>query len=395
MPEPFGSHHSKMMIIFRHDDTAQVIIHTANMIAQDWTNLSQAVWRSPMLPLSECQDDAEHGDESDLAIGTGPRFKRDLLRYLFAYSKARTGSLIERLRKYDFNAVRAALVASVPTKESEGSAKAARQTSWGWQGLKEVLTAIPSCGSAISRPIVVTQVSSVASLGKEWLPAFLAILNNSETKNTKSPTHRVVFPTADEVRTSLDGYRAGSSIHIKIQSPAQVRQLAALRPMLCHWAGEGTPPTISTRNPTSTPVHEAGRRRAAPHIKTYVRFSDASMKSIDWAMVTSANLSAQAWGMQPQDGKIRICSWEIGVVVWPGLFADSEKDTVSSSVMVPTFKRDDPSLEDYDSLPAVDNVVGFRMPYDLPLVPYKPGEVPWCATANHPEPDSKGVVYRV
>jgi tyrosyl-DNA phosphodiesterase 1 len=35
MPEMFGTHHSKMMILLRHDDTAQVIIHTANMIAKD------------------------------------------------------------------------------------------------------------------------------------------------------------------------------------------------------------------------------------------------------------------------------------------------------------------------------------------------------------------------
>lgn len=30
--EIFGTHHPKMMILFRHDDTAQIIIHTANMI---------------------------------------------------------------------------------------------------------------------------------------------------------------------------------------------------------------------------------------------------------------------------------------------------------------------------------------------------------------------------
>lgn len=38
MPEIYGTHHTKMMIIFRHDELAQVIIHTANMIAQDWTS---------------------------------------------------------------------------------------------------------------------------------------------------------------------------------------------------------------------------------------------------------------------------------------------------------------------------------------------------------------------
>jgi hypothetical protein len=32
IPDPFGTHHSKMLVLFRHDDTAQVVIHTANMI---------------------------------------------------------------------------------------------------------------------------------------------------------------------------------------------------------------------------------------------------------------------------------------------------------------------------------------------------------------------------
>ena len=32
IPDPFGTHHSKMLVLFRHDDQAQVIIHTANMI---------------------------------------------------------------------------------------------------------------------------------------------------------------------------------------------------------------------------------------------------------------------------------------------------------------------------------------------------------------------------
>ena len=51
MPEMFGTHHAKMMVLFRRDGVAQLVVHTANMIEQDWTNLTQAVWRSPELPL--------------------------------------------------------------------------------------------------------------------------------------------------------------------------------------------------------------------------------------------------------------------------------------------------------------------------------------------------------
>jgi hypothetical protein len=34
IPDPFGTHHSKMLVLFRHDDRAQVVIHTANMISR-------------------------------------------------------------------------------------------------------------------------------------------------------------------------------------------------------------------------------------------------------------------------------------------------------------------------------------------------------------------------
>ncbi|KAK6352316.1 hypothetical protein TWF730_009146 [Orbilia blumenaviensis] len=42
MPDPFGTHHTKMLVLFYHDDTAEIVIHTANMIPWDWSNMTQA-----------------------------------------------------------------------------------------------------------------------------------------------------------------------------------------------------------------------------------------------------------------------------------------------------------------------------------------------------------------
>lgn len=88
-------------------------------------------------------------------------------------------------------------------------------------------------------------------------------------------------------------------------------------------------------------MKEAGRRRAAPHIKTYVRYTDSSLDNIDWALVTSANLSNQAWGgaVSREKGIVAIKSYEIGVLVWPELFSPNAK-------MVSTFKTDVPNTED-------------------------------------------------
>jgi tyrosyl-DNA phosphodiesterase-1 len=137
------------------------------------------------------------------------------------------------------------------------------------------------------------------------------------------------------------------------------------------------------------------------------------MDRIDWAMTTSANLSTQAWGAAANaNGEVRICSWEIGVIVWPALFAGggdcggqsdakgastSDARKTGAATMVPCFKTDVPSaddiqrtLRDESNHTASSTIVGFRMPYDLPLTPYRANDTPWCATASHSEPDWLG-----
>jgi tyrosyl-DNA phosphodiesterase-1 len=415
MPEAFGTHHSKMLILFRHDDTAQVIIHTANMISRDWTNMCQAVWRSPLLPLITSEASSKQPETRDVTtgrIGTGQRFKADLLRYLQAY-QGKTKALVELLKQYDFGSIRAALIASTPSRVRVNSSSMAspKTTSWGWPGLKEILKVIPSSSDKTSVvPSIVLQTSSIATLSEKWITNFCDVLASGNTSSSTffsgSSKHNgkasisIIFPTADEIRRSLDGYEAGASIHTKIQSAAQIKQVNSLRPMLCYWAGDG----IDFEERKLAARRQALRRRAAPHIKTYIRFSSESQTEIDWALVTSANLSQQAWGALPdKEGSVRICSYEIGVAVWPALFPNEGE----KMKMVPVFGKDMPSDEDspgdgeevsnsVETNGDVDtrkSIVGFRMPYDLPLVPYHATEVPWCATLNHSEPDWKGVVY--
>lgn len=412
MPEMFGTHHSKAMVLIRHDDLAQVVIHTANMIQQDWANLTQAVWRSPLLPI--CENDQV--DSIDAPIGSGRRFKIDFLNYLRAY-QGRTKPLVEQLRKYDFSAIRAALIASVPCKQSIESVDA-KDTRFGWSGMRHILKAVPARRdtSDNSPPQLVTQISSVGNLGAKdkWFDPFmrtLAVTAESVPTNGISlkpqglvkPVNHTIFPTTDEVRRSLDGYASGASIHMKLENKAMQTQLAYMRPMLRHWAGEASdPPAGTADNSEEMAVRQALRRRAAPHIKTYIRFSNARMDKIDWAMVTSANLSKQAWGEAAKEGshgrEVRIASYELGVVLWPALFEDGfgtpAQDAKQRAAMVPVFRANQPSQTQLAAVgDGVGKVVGFRMPYDLPLVPYVKAELPWCATAKHGEPDWKGVVW--
>ena len=336
------------------------------------------------------------------ALGTGARFKHDLLTYLRSYGPAKTASLVNQLRNYDFSSIRAALIASVPSKLGLHTSDPDTEDLWGWPGLKRILNRI---STSSTKPHIVVQISSVASCGEKWLAStFFQALSTIKGAKSK-PAFSVIFPTADEIRRSLEGYSAGGSIHMKVQSAAQGKQLDYLRPMLRHWTGDGD--SQRTRMEASTiSVREAGRRRAAPHVKTYIRFTDESMTKIDWAMMTSANLSTQAWGAAANtSGEVRICSYEIGVIVWPALWDEGPENNAE---MVPVFQKDTPDdgygemdqsadhevgktePEDIKPTTVARTQVGWRMPYDLPLVPYAKDVMPWCATAACEEPDWMG-----
>lgn len=421
MPYPFGTHHSKMLIIFRHDDLAQVIIHTANMISKDWYMMTQGVWRSPLLPQLSSNLHTNLATGTKAPIGSGRRFKMDLLQYLGAYGN-KLKNLTENLNSYDFSSIRAAFIGSTPCRQKREAAMISKYTSFGWLGLQEILSTVPII-SGRSAPQIVTQVSSIATLDPlpQWFSNFQSVLSchssersgASEAPNNPtdsplikrkeldakpkiepppkgpSPKFSIIFPTTREIQNSLGGYGTGGSIHMKDNKG----QIDFLRPSLCHW---------SRPSPSHTD-RAALRGVVAPHIKTYIRFSDETSKTIDWAMLTSANLSKQAWGDLERgpasDKAIWIKSYEAGVVVWPALFADPTDDR--EVIMVPTFAKDMPDPEMLTmSRPGLDlpgsssrprrTVVGFRMPYDLPLVPYLPGSDPWIATREHPQRDRWG-----
>jgi tyrosyl-DNA phosphodiesterase-1 len=236
MPEIFGTHHTKMMVLLRHDDMAQIVIHTANMIQRDWTNMTQAIWRSPLLPISLTKGTVS----TNPAFGSGQKFKIDFLSYLDAYDTRRNvcKDLIKSLEDYDFSEIKGTLIGSVPGRHAIDSQ---HQTLWGWPALRKALEDIPVQEGESQ---VVVQVSSIATLGvtNQWLDKTLfKSLRGSRMGPSHLPTpeFKIIFPAPDEIRRCLDGYTAGASIHTKIQSGPQVKQLQYLKPLLHHWAGDG------------------------------------------------------------------------------------------------------------------------------------------------------------
>ncbi|EAQ87266.1 hypothetical protein CHGG_03885 [Chaetomium globosum CBS 148.51] len=343
--------------------------------------MSQAVWLSPRLPrMKPLQQDAS---PEEAKIGSGAKFKIDFLNYLRAYDTRKTTCkpVIQQLSLYDFSEIRGSLIASVPGRhvfEEEDSI-----TWWGSAAMSRALEAVPISSK---KPEIAIQTSSIATLGGSdtWLKNILFRSlrgGRSTTPLAQRPSFKVVFPTPDEIRKSLDGYHSGSSIHTKTQSPQQASQLTYLRPMFHHWANDsdrGAPLSYGDI------PKEAGRKRAAPHIKTYIRYSGYGPEppTVDWALLTSANLSKQAWGDAPNTrNEVRVASYEIGVLVWPELYGEG-------ATMVPTFMTD--SLAEGEVPEGTATAVALRMPYNLPLQAYGEGEVPWVATEKHLEPDWMG-----
>ncbi len=199
--------------------------------------MTNAVWISPI--LSKLKKNPENPPLPDtMAHGSGQRFKFDLLSYLRSYDRMRPTctALVENLNKYDFSSVKASLVASVPgTHEAHGGPGATR---WGWDGMAKCLQQIP-CQPGKSD--VAVQISSIATLGgsDEWLRGTLfKALSKGRVAAAASPQFKIVFPTADEIRASLDGYASGGSIHTKVQSKQQEKQLEYLRPVFHHWMAD-------------------------------------------------------------------------------------------------------------------------------------------------------------
>jgi tyrosyl-DNA phosphodiesterase-1 len=275
----------------------------------------------------------------------------------------------------------------------------APHTLFGWPGLRQILRAVPPPDAEDDAPReeLVVQVSSVATVHEAWMAHFhgvLSTLGAGGSSASPRPPLRLVFPSADEVRASLDGYASGGSIHLKGASAAQQKQLQRLRPLFHRWSGGddgggGAGGGVSGRG-------NAMRGLAAPHVKTFARLATRTVgrggeTRVRWALLTSANLSTQAWGamVDAREGRVRVCSYEVGVVVWPELFAEATGEEGEKRVveMVPVFGR--------DSLEAAGGgdgrmLVPLRLPYGLPLEKYKSADRPWCKNVRHDEPDWLG-----
>uniref|UniRef100_A0A6M2D050 Putative tyrosyl-dna phosphodiesterase ovary overexpressed n=1 Tax=Rhipicephalus microplus TaxID=6941 RepID=A0A6M2D050_RHIMP len=343
----YGTHHTKMMLLL-YKEGLRVVIHTANMVPTDWAQKTQAIWVGPVCPRLA---PGSSGGDSE----TG--FRTDLLNYLSAYGDTHINEWCHYIRTHDFSAVKVFLVGSVPGRHT-----GTRKSCFGHLRLRNLLSQHgPSKDLVSNHWPLVAQFSSIGSLGasaESWLLGeFLSSLSTTKGSvvTARSVPLKLVFPSVDDVRCSLEGYPAGASIPYSIVTADKQRWLDSF---FHRWKSE-----------------RLGRTAASPHIKTYTRLSPSG-KQIAWLLVTSANLSKAAWGALEKNGsQLMIRSYELGVLLFPGNFGQATTFVVSDEA-------------------GGNGALFLPLPYDVPLVPYTKDDEPWTWDSQHRElPDRFGNMW--
>ncbi|KAF7487988.1 Tyrosyl-DNA phosphodiesterase 1 [Sarcoptes scabiei] len=332
------------MIILHYKIGLRIIILTANLIENDWAFKTQGVWISPILKFNNQANDSI------------TNFKSDIIQYLSFYRNPKINYWIEKLKKCDCSKINVYLIGSVP-----GRHKGDDRSLYGHLKLRKILKTSPYGPKKETVDWnVVAQFSSIGSLGPKpdkWLTSqFLCSLStvNSDEISFLKPNLQCIYPSVENVRLSLEGYYAGTSL---MYQKSTANRQSYLNDYFFQWKAK-----------------RSNRNEASPHIKSYCRYSN-DLKSISWFCLTSANLSKSAWGeLQVKGSQLFIRSYELGVLFLPELIVKKSAFTISND--------DDKST--------------FPLPFDLPLTPYGPNDTPWTMDINYLDrEDSHGRVWDI
>ena len=336
IPTPIGVHHTKMMLFFYKDKSMRVVVSTANLYEDDWDNRTQGLWISEKLPaLPEGVSYMSHGESVT-------NFRQDLLRYLVHYNIPKLQPIIAKVRESDFSSVKVFFVSSVPGSHRDSG-----------KGIYHGHPRVASLLSEHSAPIddsnpIILQASSIGSLGPSPNAYITGEIASSFKRDSapvglrRVPNVKLIYPSLNNVLSSHDGMAGGGCL--PYDGKTHEKQLW-LNEYLYQWKS-------SSRD----------RNQAMPHIKSYCRYSE---RGLYWFILTSANVSRSAWGAMNKSNKtlnptLRINSYEAGVVFFPRIILNKDRFPMNEQ-------------QRKDSTPI------FKLPFDIPLVPYNKNDVPYCA----------------
>lgn len=386
----YGTMHSKMFLLFYGNTGCRVCIHSANLIEGDWRQKTQAAYMRDF-PPAECEK-------------IGCDFQTQLIRYmnccLRGNEETEKYSMYSRevrqaIEKIDFSSAGAAIVSSVPGKHG-GETK----NHFGHLRLRHVLKEnvhgamdMPQNGTSMHHEseAVICQFSSLGSIQEKWLTEEFGESLSAQRCGKKirkgDDGHidiKLVYPTVEQVSRSNEGIQAGMSIPVREKNLRRDH----ITSRLCTW-------DASVSN----------RQRAMPHMKSFMRYrclhrdNDDNDVEVSWLMIGSFNLSVAAWGrLQSKGTKLKILSYEFGVVFCPELYRDASfvlphgvlKYSVSNFVKnsdkelrrhIRLYKFDAHPVDDSGSH---DGDVLLPIPYRVPPTKYNSKcDIPW--TIEHLE----------
>uniref|UniRef100_UPI0037E9C4E7 tyrosyl-DNA phosphodiesterase 1 n=1 Tax=Semicossyphus pulcher TaxID=241346 RepID=UPI0037E9C4E7 len=343
----FGTHHTKMMLLW-YEEGFRVIILTSNLIRADWYQKTQGMWMSPLFPRLP--------KGSSETAGESPTFfKRDLLEYLASYRAPELEEWIQRIKEHDLSETRVYLVGSTP-----GRYVGPDMERWGHLRLRKLLYEHTEPVPDEETWPVLGQFSSIGSMGLDktkWLAGeFQRTMTTLGKSSLRSdPPIHLLYPSVEDVRTSLEGYPAGGSLPYSIQT---AQKQVWLHSYFHRWKADTT-----------------GRSHAMPHIKTYMRASP-DFTQLAWFLVTSSNLSKAAWGaLEKNNTQVMVRSYELGVLYVPSAF---------NMKTFPVHKNPFP----------VSTSSGFTVPFDLPPTCYSAKDQPWIWNIPYSQaPDTHGNIW--
>ncbi|XP_058484791.1 tyrosyl-DNA phosphodiesterase 1 [Solea solea] len=345
----FGTHHTKMMLLW-YEEGFRVIITTSNLIRADWYQKTQGMWMSPLFPRLPKGSSASAGESPTF-------FKRDLLEYLASYRAPELEEWIQRIKEHDLSETRVYLVGSTP-----GRYVGSDMERWGHLRLRKLLYEHTEPIPGEERWPVIGQFSSIGSMGLDktkWLTGeFQRTMTTLGKSSLRSdPPMHLLYPSVEDVRTSLEGYPAGGSLPYSIQT---AQKQLWLHSFFHRWMANTT-----------------GRSHAMPHIKTYMRASP-DFTQLAWFIVTSANLSKAAWGaLEKNNTQIMVRSYELGVLYVPSAFGMKT---------FPVHKNPFPASS--------SSSFSFPVPFDLPPTCYSPKDQPWIWNIPYNQaPDTHGNIW--
>ena len=361
--ERFGTHHSKAIVIVR-PQLLSVHILTGNLLFSDWLNKTNAVWTGTFPRVeadSSSTSERRAGNKDASGIeSTSPHetliygeFGSDLAEYYGAIkgigasppprwepSNREQRQLWAALdfswiASYDYTSAGARLVASVPGKTA-GRHVGAQMCKWGHMRLRRLIDLNTRRHSAPSRggkdepatsPVdrraddmsaIVLQFSSLSSVGNgtAWLEELISSMNGGRS-SLAAPPIRIVYPTRRQVGDSIEGWVAGASLPCASENASKLEDALAQLSAPSAAGRQTTDEAQSSKMPYACLCRwECGpanggaagclraRAVAMPHIKSYARVSMDG--NVEWAVLTSANLSQAAWGKLEKKGS-QVC----------------------------------------------------------------------------------------